>query len=170
MLIGITLLLGLSTGLVTFLVAQRWPRMDPLAPTISPPTATDEVRNRRGLHRFLGSRFDPNVVTGFSLTIAMLVVIVGALIIGLLLVMIHTNSGLARWDHSFSEFGAHHASHTSTQVLKDLSHIGGALVIVPLARLVGVIETVRLKSRSVVAFLFVVVGGQFLLADVVKAV
>ena len=41
-------------------------------------------------------------------------------------------------------------------------------MVVPLAFLVALIESLRLRSRSVWAFLLLVVGGQFLLANTIK--
>lgn len=169
LLTGLTFLIALVAGLVAFVVAQHWPRVDPVAPHIESTVIQAEVRKHRGLRAFLHSRLDTGVLTGFGLTAAMVAVVTGALIIALLLVMIHTNTGFARWDHSASTFGARNATSLSTHVLKDLSQIGGAYVIVPLAFVVGVIETLRLRTRSVFAFLIVVVGGQFLVANVIKS-
>jgi membrane-associated phospholipid phosphatase len=163
-------LIALVVGLAVFAIAQRWPRVDPGAPNLTQRTIAVEVHKHRGLRAFLDSRFDTTVLTGFGLTAALVAIILGALFMGLLLIMIHTNTGLARWDHSASKFGATHATKLSTRLLNDLSQLGGAYVIIPLAFLVGVIETVRLRSRSVFAFLIVVVGGQFLVADVIKSI
>jgi len=168
-LILLTLLIAVVAGLVVFVVARRWPRVDPGAPTLTQRAIEVEVHKHRGLRAFLDSRFDTTVLTGFGLTAALAAIIIGALCIGLLLIMIHTNTGLARWDHSASNFGAKHATTLSTHLLNDLSQLGGAYVIVPLAFIVGVVETVRLRSRSVFAFLILLVGGQFLVANIIKS-
>ncbi len=169
MLLVLTILIALAAGVIVFFAARRWPRVDPGAPQLRPQTIAGEVRKHRSLREFLHSRFDATVLTGFGLTAALVATILGALGVGLLLVMIHTNTGLARWDHGASAFGAKHATKFSTHLLNDLSKIGGAVVVVPLALLVGVIEMVRLRSRTVFPFLIVVVGGQFLVANVIKS-
>jgi undecaprenyl-diphosphatase len=88
----------------------------------------------------------------------------------IVLVMIHTNTGFARLDRSVSLFGAHHATALSTRFLRFYTQLGGALVIVPLGVIVAIAEAIRQRSVAIVAFLTLVVGGQFLVANVIKAI
>jgi undecaprenyl-diphosphatase len=104
------------------------------------------------------------------LSAALIVFVVGTAAVALVLVMIHTNSGFARLDRSASLFGAHHATALSTRFLRFYTQLGGALVIVPLAVIVAVVETTRQRSVAVVTFLTLVVGGQFLVANVIKSI
>jgi membrane-associated phospholipid phosphatase len=119
---------------------------------------------------FTRSRLDPGSATGLLLSAAILVFVVGTALVAILLVMIHTNTGFARLDSSASLFGAHHATAASTRFLRFYTQLGGALVIVPLALIVAVAETIRQRTVTVVAFLTLVVGGQFLVANVIKAI
>jgi membrane-associated phospholipid phosphatase len=168
-LITITLSLTIVTGLITWLLARRWPRVDLTAPSLSEAKVRARAQSHRRFVRYGQARLDPSVTTGLALTAACAVVILGALGVFALLIMIHHNAGLARYDHSASLYGAHHATNLSTHVLKDLSQMGGALVIVPLAVIVAIVETRRLRSWSVVGFLTLCVGGQFLIANVTKS-
>ena len=62
---------------------------------------------------------------------------------------------IERLDRSASLFAAHHATNLSTKVLKIYTQMDGALVIVPLAVIVAVVETIRQRSVSGVVFLTV---------------
>ena len=168
-LITITLSLAIITGFITWLIAHRWPRVDLTAPSLNEARVRAQAKSHRSFVRYWRSRFDPSVTTGLALTVAAAVVILGALSVFLILIMIHHNSGIARYDHRASLYGAHHATNLSTHVLKDLSQLGGALVIVPLAVIVAIVETRRLRSGSVVGFLTLCVAGQFLIANVTKS-
>jgi membrane-associated phospholipid phosphatase len=168
-LITITVSLMAVTGFIAWLLARRWPRVDLTAPSLSDATVRAQARSHRRFVRYWQERLDPSVTTGLALTAACAVIILGALGVFSLIIMIHHNSGLARYDHSASLYGAHHATNLSTHVLKDLSQLGGALVIVPLAVIVAILETRRLRSWSVIGFLTLCVGGQFLIANVTKS-
>ena len=55
-------------------------------------------------------RLDPSRLTGLALTVALAVLALGLLGVGLLLRMVDTDTGFARFDLSFARFGADHAS------------------------------------------------------------
>ncbi|MDQ1425806.1 MAG: hypothetical protein QOD72_3304, partial [Acidimicrobiaceae bacterium] len=67
-------------------------------------------------------------------------------------------------------WAARNATTSSVRILRFITQFGGAAVVVPLAVLVAVIESLRVRSRSVWAFLLLAVGGQFLLANTIKFV
>jgi membrane-associated phospholipid phosphatase len=166
----ITLLTVILPGLAAGAIAFRWPQAAPTAPKISVQQVKVEARRHPRLVAFTRSRLDPGPVTGLLLSAAIIVFVAGAASVALLLVMIHTNSGFARLDRSVSLFGAHHATALSTDFLRFYTQLGGALVIVPLAVIVAIIETIRQRSIAVVAFLTLVVGGQFLIANIIKSI
>jgi membrane-associated phospholipid phosphatase len=170
LIISITLLAVLIPGLAAGMIAYRWPQTAPTAPKLSVPEVKKEVRRHPRLAAFSRSRLDPGSATGLALSAAVIVFVVGAASVALVLVMIHTNSGFARLDRSASLFGAHHATAVSTQFLQFYTQLGGALVIVPLGVIVAVVETIRQRSVGVVAFLTLVVGGQFLVANIIKSI
>jgi membrane-associated phospholipid phosphatase len=90
--------------------------------------------------------------------------------IGVLLAMVETNTGLARLDGAATRFGAHHATDLSTDVLRAVTQLGDAAVLVPLTVIVGLLEVRRRRDWRPAAFLLVAVGGQFGLSTLVKAV
>jgi len=167
--LSLTLLAIIIPGLVAAMIAYRWPQSAPTAPKINTETVQSEVRRHPRWSGFVLSRLDPNSATGLILSAAVVLFVFGAALVGLVLFMIHTNTGFARLDRSASLFGAHHATALSTRVLKVYTQIGGALVIVPLGVVVAVVESIRQRSVAVVMFLTLVVGGQFLVANVIKS-
>jgi membrane-associated phospholipid phosphatase len=167
-LIVLTVLISLGAGLITWLVTKRWPRFDLTAPKVESTTLSTEVRRHPRVSAFLRSRRDPSVATGLALSAAIIVVVGGVVAVALLLVMIHTNTGFARFDQSASRFGAHHASPLSSRVLNDLSLLGGTVVLVPLTVIVAAVETRRLRRYSMVGFLALAVGGEYVIANLTK--
>jgi membrane-associated phospholipid phosphatase len=166
----LTLVAIIVPGLIAAFVVYRWPQAAPTAPKIDTATVKSEVRRHPREASFLRSRLDPESATGLLLTASVIAVVVGAAVVGIVLFMIHTNTGFARLDRSASLFGAHHATSLSTHVLRWYTQIGGALIIVPLGVVVAVIESIRQRSVAVVTFLTLVVGGQFLVANVIKSI
>ena len=94
--------------------------------------------------------------------------LVGAIGVGILLLMIRSNTGLARLDLRFAHFGADHHTDASTAVLRGISVLGGTGGAIVAAVVVAVVESSRARSAAVVAFLAAVVGGQFAVANLVK--
>ena len=170
LILSITLLTVIVPGLAAGMMAYRWPQAAPTAPKVSVEKVKSEVRRHPRLFAFARSRLDPNSATGLLLSAAIVVFIVGSVAVAIVLVMIHTNSGFARLDRSVSLFGAHHATALSTRFLRIYTQLGGALVIVPLAVIVAIVETICQRSFAIITFLTLVVGGQFLVANVIKSI
>jgi undecaprenyl-diphosphatase len=170
LILSVTLITVIIPGLVAGMMAYRWPQATLTAPKISVEEVKSEVRRHPRLAAFTRSRLDPDSATGLLFSAAIVVFVVGAVSMALVLVMIHTNTGFARLDRSASLFGAHHATALSTRVLNDYTQLGGAVVIVPLGVIVAIVEAIRQRSVAIVAFLTLVVGGQFLVANVIKAI
>jgi undecaprenyl-diphosphatase len=170
LILSITLLTVIIPGLAAGMIAYRWPQASLTAPKISVQKVKNEARRHPQLVAFTRSRLDPGSATGLLLSAAIIVFVVGTASVAIVLVMIHTDTGFARLDRSASLFGAHHATALSTRFLRFYTQLGGALVIVPFAVIVAIVETIRQRSVAVVAFLTLVVGGQFLIANVIKAI
>ncbi len=170
LIVSITLLTVIIPGVAAGLFAYRWPHAAPTAPKISVPKVEQEARRHPRLVAFSRSRLDPGSATGLLLSAAILVFVIGAALVAIVLIMIHTNAEIRRLDRSVSLFGAHHATALSTNFLRFYTQLGGALVIVPLGVIVAIAETIRQRSVAIFAFLTLVVGGQFLVANVIKAI
>ncbi len=156
-------------GVLVWLAASRWPR--PVEAPSVPPSEMAKVPERHGpLAVLVRRRVDPTRLTGLALTVALAVLALGLLGVGLLLRMVRTDSGFARWDLAFTRFGAQHATAWTTDLLRNVSRLGGYEVIVLLAVVVAVIEVRRTRRWAVVGLLAVVVAGQFAAAELVKRV
>ena len=127
-----------------------------------------QVRQHPRLAAVVSARLDPSSLAGLALTAASAVVLLGMVGFGLLLIMVRTNAGFARFDLGTARFAAHHASPLSTTTLRTLTQFGGAAVLVPLALLVCFVAVRRLRWPAVTAFLVLTVGGQFAIVDLIK--
>jgi undecaprenyl-diphosphatase len=164
--LGVLVLIMASTGGLTWALAMRWPGFR-LAPTIEPETVATEVERHSGLATLARSRLDATTITGLLLTSAAAVALGGATGVGVLLFMVRRNIGFARFDGAAARFGAHHATHLSTAVLRDLSQFGGARTLVPIAVVVAIVFG-RQRLGPSVGFLVLCVGGQFAVANTIK--
>ncbi len=167
--IGIVLALGVAAGLAAYVAARRWP--EPIeAPRIVQPTITAEVDRRPRLAGYLRRRTDPSTLTGLALTAAGVLVMGGAIGIGVLLTMVRTHQGFARWDVAFAQFGADHASNISTSFLRDVSQLAGYQGVLAIGLLLVAAEWRRQRALALIGFVVLTLGGQFAIAELVKAV
>src|SRR5207253_2220029 len=137
-------------------------------PRAAPPAIRREVRAHAGLAAFLRSRIDPATATGLGLTIALALVLAGAIATGALLVMEQHNAGLAHYDLSAANWGRDHATSGSTHFLRNVSLLGGTPVMIAAAVIAAVAEYARTRTRAIFGFLFVVVLGQVVVTNVTK--
>ena len=115
------------------------------------------------------ARVDPQLATGLLLTVTTAVVIAGAVAVGVLFWMVRENAGLARVDHSFATWGATNATDFSSSILRSVTQLGSTVVIVAVAVAVALLELRRPSVRSMLVFLVLVVAGQNVITNVVKA-
>jgi membrane-associated phospholipid phosphatase len=168
--IVVVLLVGVIAGGAAWLLVSRWPGLDPSTPRVATRAVVEEVRRHPSLQTFMRRRVDPATATGLALTAAVTLAAAGCIGIGALLVMVRTDSGFARWDTSFGQWGADHATATSTTFLRDASLLGGTTVTVILAVVVAIVSLIRTHQRSIPAFLVCVIGGVTILLNVTKLV
>lgn len=161
---------AIVAAIVVGVVAWRLPNFDPAAPRATPTAIRREARTHAGLAAFIQSRIDPAAATGLALTIALILVLGGAIAAGALLVMVQHNAGLARYDLSAAHWGATNATDGSTHFLRDVSLLGGTPVMIVVAVSAAVAETIRTRTRAVVGFLALVVIGQLVLQNVTKLI
>ena len=117
---------------------------------------------------FLRRRLNPETATGFALTVALGLIFLAALGFGLVSDMITSRTGLYRYDAGVADWGATQATAASTRLLGWLTWLGGTVVVLPLALLLGLLEWLRRRRWAVLAFMLMVVVGQNLIANGVK--
>ena len=130
--------------------------------------AAEELFRARAA-RFLRRRLDPEAATGLALTVALGLILAAALGFGLVSDMVSTHTGLYRWDASAAAWGAEPANPTSTRVLGLITWLGATVTVVSVSVALGVLEWVERRRLAVLAFLVMVVAGQNLIANTVKA-
>jgi membrane-associated phospholipid phosphatase len=168
--VAVVLLNAAAAAVVVGFLAWRLPNFDPVAPHARSVKVVEEVATHNRLRALLRTRLDAAEITGLALTLALTIILVAVIAVGALLVMIQHNAGLARYDLSAARWGADHATRGSTRFLRDVSMFGGTPAMILFALVAATFETIRTRSRAVVEFLVVVVGGQLILQNVTKVI
>jgi membrane-associated phospholipid phosphatase len=167
LLFALVLTVGVAVGLATW----RYPRIAAPTPSSSIETARKvgkTVRRHPRLRALLAARLNPETATGLALTVAMIVVIAGGVVFGVLAYLIRTNAHLLGIDNGVAKWGNRHATATSTSVLNALTQLGSVYVIVGLCVVLAVGETIRQRTAWVALFIVSVMAGEELLTLTVK--
>jgi membrane-associated phospholipid phosphatase len=153
-------------GLAAGAAVSRWPHADPASSATRAIAA--EARERWQVRRFLRSRLDPGVATGLALTAALALFVVAGAVIGVLVWMVRTNTGVVRFDNSAARWAATNVTGISSHMITLLTEVGSTPVIILLALAVAAYGGWRWHSGSILTFLTIVVGGQFLMSNLIK--
>lgn len=155
----------------TYLVILRWPSLDPASPRLTRHAAQhlrgDEAHRGR-LGQFIAQRRDGTLATGFLLTVAASVVIIGGLILGSLVLLVRSNSALVSVDLDISRWVNSHDTTFTHRVMNALTNLGAGTYVVAFAVLLAIVEYIRLRSRWIVPFLAVLLIGESLITLAVK--
>jgi undecaprenyl-diphosphatase len=154
-------------GCVAGLAAARWPAVDPARAVGA---AAREVSKHGGrLRRFLRARIDAGTATGLGLTLAVVGIVVGGTLLGLLAFLVRSShTGLVGVDRSAAVWGAQHATSLSTFLVRGITQLGATVTIVVVGVALAVVEYRRIPSRSMPLFLLLVVIGQLVIVNVIK--
>jgi undecaprenyl-diphosphatase len=162
----ITVTVSALAGVVAYGAVRRWPQADPAAAATT--AVADGLSHQRRLGRFLRSRLDPAVATGLALTAALVGLVVAGTIIGVFVYMVRSNSGVVTIDEHIARWAADNVSGLSVRLMTWITQLGSTPVVVLLS-LVGAAYGVRRWHKpSIVLFITIVVGGQFLLMNLIK--
>lgn len=164
-------MIALPAGLFVAIVTLNypWPASRAARPSLVPAQAVGEaVAKHRSVRSSLSRRFDPAAATGLALTLALLFVIGGGVLFGALAYLVRGNAHLLSIDNSVAKWGNRHATATETRVLNDITQLASIYVVVTLCVLLAVVETIRERTRWVVVFIIVAVGGEEILTLTVK--
>jgi undecaprenyl-diphosphatase len=155
-LLGLVIVATLS-GLAAGATAWRW-----AGRAGAPRTEAAVARSR------WAQRLDPRAATGLALTLACTVIVLGGLVAAVLAYLVRGNTEVVRIDSGIAEWGDRNASDFATDVLSAISHIGEPTVVIALAALVAIAETIRTRSRWVFPFIALVVAGNGMITTTVK--
>jgi undecaprenyl-diphosphatase len=114
------------------------------------------------------ARLDPAAATGLALTAALVVVIAGALLFGVLAYLVRSNGHLIGVDNGAAKWGNQQASAASTHILNAITQLGGIYAIIVFCVVLAVAETIRERSGWVIPFIAAVMVGEEILTATVK--
>jgi len=153
---------ALVAGLLAFLAARWYARSPatPERPAVEVARAVGEaVQPHHGLRRHLARRLDRQVASGLLLTLALAVTFAGALVLGVLALVVRRVAVVQHIDNSVAAWGYDHRSDASTHGLHWVTDLGNIEIVVGLALLVALAELWRTRNRRAVLFLLVVLVG-----------
>src|SRR6476646_6525049 len=164
------LIVALTVGLATGLVVWRLPRT--AAPSRPASEGARRIGETIGQHRTLRNalhaRMDPAASTGLALPVALLVLIAGGVLFGLLAYLVRSNAHLHGIDNGVAKWGNAHGSPFSTDGLNVVTQLGGIYLVVALCVDLALGETVVARSVWVIPFVIAVMGGEEVLTLTVK--
>jgi membrane-associated phospholipid phosphatase len=169
----VLLIFSFAAAVAVGVLTWRW------APTAGPATrptmdaareAGAAIRRHSSRGAALLTKLDPRTATGLALTLALLVIFSGGVIVAVLAYLVRENNDVLGVDNSVANWGDRHASAFATDALEAITHLGEPVVVVGMAALLAVVETVRTRSRWVAPFLLVVVAGNGILTTTIKNV
>ena len=164
MLLGPALVLG-----TLFAVAvRRHPGIDPSSARAASAVAHELERVEQRSRFSWPKRLDPKTETGLLLALALVVIVVGGVILGVLAMLVRTNSSLLRIDRSIAPWGEEHMTAAAQHTLDFVTSFGSTGVIVGFTVGVFVVEMIRRPSRWLPVFLIAVTIGQTLMSTLVK--
>ncbi len=94
--------------------------------------------------------------------------VAGGLVVGGLAVLLHGDPTVVSLDARIAAWAHRHATSWSTHGLNVVTNLGGTVVVISLAVLLAIAETVRTRSRWIFPFLLVVLAGELLLSTTIK--
>ena len=167
----ILIAVAVATVVVTVvlaLVAVRGRRSDPADVRTGADGLVDQAHRHPMLRRFILDRRDTTKATGWLLTVALGVITGLTLAVGLLLEMVQTHAGFARWDDAAARWGAAHTTGATESVLRVITLLGGTPVVIALCLGVSIVEYRRLPTWAVPAFMATVVVSQLVVTNLIK--
>ena len=166
------LLVALGVALVTFLAA-RWYAASPKTPDRPTSEAARAVGEAAGSHPatrgFVARRLDRTAVTGLLLTTALAVTFLGALLLGVLALLVRRVASIQHVDNSVAAWGYDHRSAASTRALRVITDLGSIQIVVGLALVLVLVDLYRHRNRWSFLFLLIVLVGMEISMLSVKA-
>jgi membrane-associated phospholipid phosphatase len=153
---------ALVAGVLTYLVAWWYVHSNtmPAEPSLEVARAAGEaVRPHARLRRIVVRRLDRTAATGFLLTLALSITLLGGLALGVLAFLVRRVAFIQRSDNVVAEWGYDHRSATSTSGLRALTDLGSLDIVVVLALALVAFALIRWRDRWSFLFLLTVLVG-----------
>ena len=116
----------------------------------------------------LAAQLESEAATGVALTLALILLLGGGFVLAILTFVVRSEPDAIGLDASAANWGDRQASAFSTDALEAITYVGQPSTIAVLAAVLAVVETARTRSRWVVPFLLIVVGGNGILTTTIK--
>ena len=170
MVIFVLLVPALVFGTLFAGIVRRHPGIDPASARPAAAVAQRVVNLRWHHHAraHVVGRLDPATETGLLLVLALIVLMVGGVVLGVLGVLVRWNSSLLSIDRSVAPWGEEHMTAFSRTVVDFVTSFGGTTVIVLATVAVFTVEMFRRPSRWLPLFVVAVVLGQTMLSTSIK--
>jgi undecaprenyl-diphosphatase len=159
---------ALVVGTLFAIAVRRHPGVDPASGRAANAVARELDRAQPGARRGWRTRLDSRTETGLLLVLALVVLIVGGVVLGVLAFLVRSNSSLLHVDKSVAPWGEEHTTPFSQWMLNFVTSFGSTGVIVGFTLGVFVIEMIRRPSRWLPVFLVAVTVGQTLMSTQIK--
>jgi undecaprenyl-diphosphatase len=153
-------------GTLAAVAVRAAPRADPALSATK--AIGEEIGRHRSIRRFLDSRLERGVATGLALTLALVATIVAGILIGVLVYMVRSQTGLVQVDRAVEHWSDPRMTSFSIAALGTVTAFGGTITVIALGVATAAYAVWRWRSRAIPLFLAIVIGGQLLLADLIK--
>ena len=167
---SVVVLVAVMAAVAAFLFSAVRALPDPIDPVDGERAVVRGLGRHPKLQRFLRQRFDRHTAGGLVLTVSLVVVFVAALVVGLLLDMVDSSSGLASFDNAVARWGAAHADSTAVDLLRVVTYLGDTVVVLLALAATGALDFVRYRRIDVLLFLLAVIVGEKLIVNGLKEV
>jgi undecaprenyl-diphosphatase len=144
--------------------------VDPVDPGVEERAAARAIHRHPRLRRFLVQRLDRESAGGLLLTLAFVITLATALVVGLVFDMVDEQAGLARWDASVARWGADHAGSRATDIMHWVTHLGSSAVVISVLAVTALFVHLRHGKREVWLFVAAVGLGQLLINNLLKLI
>ena len=165
-------LIALSAGSLIVFASRRYPTPVGKSPTDMAESAATHVEAEMERHpwilRLVRDRLDPATATGFALTLALGLVIVGGVLVGALAYLMRSSDRLVDVDRTVGQWGVDNATSWSTEALELVTELGGSTFVVAAMIVLALVEYWRVPNRWMPVFLVTVVVGEIAVVNAVK--
>jgi undecaprenyl-diphosphatase len=163
------ILVALAAALLTSAAVRRLPRSAPGAMAEEAAEAVAGAAPSGAARRaWLMARRDPRAATGLALTLALVVIVVSATVLGVLALLLRGHHTVLPLDRALADWGRDDHTSTTDRILTWITGLGDTWGIVVTSVVLAVVALRRPPRLAVVAFVALVVIGDKLATTLVK--
>jgi membrane-associated phospholipid phosphatase len=160
----------LAGTLAAYLLVRR-PRFDPAsahASSVAAHRIEERIERRSGVVGSARHHLDPKTTTGLALLAALIVIVGGGAVLGVLAYLVRSDVALQRIDNSVAPWGTEHWTSFSHDVVDAVTQLGGTTGLTIVLVIVVLVEMIRRPSRWLPVFVLAVALGQPFVTETIK--